>query len=250
MKDLISGTQLGHALHPLLTDVVIGSFLSATALDVIGGDDSGEASERLIALGIAAYAPTALTGTSDWADGGLGNVPVRRVGLAHAAFNATALGLYGSSLAARRRGRRARGVALGLAGAGALGAAAYLGGHLTLAQGVGVDQTVFDRGPEAWTAALAVADVADGVPTRAVVGETPVFVVRRGRSTFAIHDRCSHRGCSLAERGQIEGDEVVCNCHGSRFALRDGSLIAGPATQPQPAFEARVRAGMIELRRA
>ena len=56
----------------MLTDVVIGSFISATVLDVIGGDDSGTASERLIALGIAAYPPTALTGASDWADGSVG----------------------------------------------------------------------------------------------------------------------------------------------------------------------------------
>ncbi len=57
----------------MLTDVVIGSFISANALDVIGGKESHTASERLIALGIAAYPPTALTGTSDWADGSVGN---------------------------------------------------------------------------------------------------------------------------------------------------------------------------------
>ena len=41
VKDALAGTWLGHALHPLLTDVVIGSFLSATILDVLGGDDDG-----------------------------------------------------------------------------------------------------------------------------------------------------------------------------------------------------------------
>ena len=60
VKEAVSGTWLGHALHPLLTDVVIGSFVSATLLDVLGGDDDGRASERLIGVGIAAYAPTAL----------------------------------------------------------------------------------------------------------------------------------------------------------------------------------------------
>jgi hypothetical protein len=34
LKDALSGTWLGHALHPLLTDVVIGSFVSATLLDL------------------------------------------------------------------------------------------------------------------------------------------------------------------------------------------------------------------------
>jgi nitrite reductase/ring-hydroxylating ferredoxin subunit len=81
-----------------------------------------------------------------------------------------------------------------------------------------------------------------------VVDETPVMLLRRGDRTYAIHDRCSHRGCSLAD-GEIEGDEVVCACHGSRFALADGAVRRGPATAPQPAFEVREQAGRLELRR-
>src|SRR3954451_16020798 len=99
VKDVLSGTWLGHAIHPVLTDLVIGSWTSATVLDLVGGDD--EAARRLIAVGIAAYAPTALTGANDWADSEAVDTPVRRVGLAHAAINAGALALYGASLAAR-----------------------------------------------------------------------------------------------------------------------------------------------------
>jgi hypothetical protein len=49
----------------------------------------------------------------------------------HAATNTTALSLYGSSLLARRRGAHGRGKLLAAAGAAALTAAGYLGGHLT-----------------------------------------------------------------------------------------------------------------------
>ena len=65
---------------------------------------------------------------------------------------------------------------------------------------------------------------------------------------LAIHDRCSHRGCSLAD-GRLDGDEIVCACHGSRFDLTDGSVRRGPATAPQPAFEAREHENRLELRR-
>src|SRR3954467_11396797 len=82
-KDAISGTWLGHAVHPMLTDVVIGSFLSATILDVLGGD--GGASEKLIGGGLAAYGPTALTGANDWADAEPASDSVRRAGFVHAA---------------------------------------------------------------------------------------------------------------------------------------------------------------------
>src|ERR671929_1726101 len=60
LKDALSGTWLGHALHPLMTDVVVGTFLSTTLLDLVGGDEDGKAGERLLTVGIAAYAPTAL----------------------------------------------------------------------------------------------------------------------------------------------------------------------------------------------
>jgi nitrite reductase/ring-hydroxylating ferredoxin subunit len=124
----------------------------------------------------------------------------------------------------------------------------YLGGHLSLTRGVGAAQTVFDPGPSDWTPAGEVSALSDGEPHRVVVDDTPVLLVRRGESIFAIHDRCSHRGCSLRE-GELNGEEIVCACHGSRFALRDGAVRQGPATSPQPAFATRVSDGRIELRR-
>ena len=248
LKDAISGTWLGHALHPLLTDVVIGSFVSATMLDLFGGDRDGKAAERLIAIGIASYPPTALTGTSDWADSEPADPAIRRVGLAHAASNAAALALYASSLAARRRGARGRGKLLGLAGSAALGVGGHLGGHLAFTQGVGPNQTAFDPGPEDWTDAADAADLNVGEPLSVVVAETPVMLLRHPDGLHAIHDRCSHRGCSLSD-GEIDGESVVCACHGSRFSLDDGSVERGPATVPQPSFDARETGGRIEVRR-
>src|SRR3954465_12770975 len=89
VKDAISGTWLGHAIHPLMTDLVIGSFISAPLLDLLGGDRDGTASERLIGIGIAAYGPTALTGANDWADTEPVSDEVRRDGLVHATTKST-----------------------------------------------------------------------------------------------------------------------------------------------------------------
>jgi len=41
---------------------------------------------------------------------------------------------------------------------------------------------------------------------------------------------------------------VICPWHGSRFALDSGAMLDGPATVPQPRYEARVRGGQIEVR--
>jgi nitrite reductase/ring-hydroxylating ferredoxin subunit len=248
LKDILSGTWLGHAVHPMLTDVVTGAFLSATLLDLFGGADTSKAAERLIAIGIAAYPPTAATGANDWADTEIADERVRRVGLVHAASNALALSFYSASLSRRRRGNRGQGAVLGAAGAVALLAGGYLGGHMSLRKGVGPDQTVFDPGPTDWTPAADAAQLPEGRPTRVVVDDTPVLLLRQGNNTYAIHDRCSHRGCSLSE-GEVHGEEIVCSCHGSRFSLRDGAVINGPATTAQPAFQVRENAGRLEIRR-
>jgi nitrite reductase/ring-hydroxylating ferredoxin subunit len=246
LKDAVSGTWLGHALHPMLTDVVIGSFTSASALDLLAGEDGRVASERLIMLGIAAYGPTAFSGASDWVDGSV-DERVRRVGIVHAGGNLMALTLYTASLIARRRGAHGRGKLLGGAGASALMVGGFLGGHLSLRRGIGPDQTIFDPGPEDWTPAADDAQLTDGRPLRVVVDDTPVLLLKTGDRVYAIHDRCSHRGCSLSQ-GTVEGDEIVCACHSSRFDLRDGSVLHGPATAPQPAFQVRRRDGRVEVR--
>src|SRR4051812_4787082 len=247
LKDALSGTWLGHALHPMLTDVVIGSLLSTTLLDVLGGDDDGRAGERLIGVGLAAYGPTALTGVNDWADTEPVSDGVRRAGLVHAATNASALSLYAASLVARRRGRRGAGKLLGAGGATLLMAGGYLGGHLSFVKGVGPAQTVFDPGPTDWTAAADASQLPEGRPTRVVVDETPVLLLREADRFYAIHDRCSHRGCSLSD-GEVDGNDIVCACHGSRFDKRDGSVQRGPATAPQPAFQTRIDEGRVQVR--
>jgi nitrite reductase/ring-hydroxylating ferredoxin subunit/uncharacterized membrane protein len=243
--EVLSGTWLGHPVHPLLTDVVVGSFTSASLLDLLGAD--GAAANLLIGVGAAAYGPTALTGIADWSASEAVNPAVRRTGLVHAAANAIGAGLYLASLRPRARGRRLRGTLLGLAGLTVMSTGAYLGGHLTYALGVGSDQTVFDPGPEEWTAVAPAGELPSGQARRVLADDTPVLLVRHEHGLHAIHDRCSHRGCSLAE-GELDGDTVVCGCHGSRFALRDGAVIDGPATSPQPAYETRERDGQIEVR--
>ena len=246
LKDAVSGTWLGHPLHPLLTDVTIASFLSASLLDVLGGDDDGRAAERLLAIGLASYGPTAFTGANDWADTEIADDRVRRVGLVHATTNSAALALFASSLAARRAGRRGRGKALGMAGMAALGVGGYLGAHMSFFQGVGPNQTTFDQLPDDWTPVASADDLDEGEPKTAVVGDAPVLLLRLGGRIHALHDRCSHRGCSLSE-GEIDGDVVTCACHGSRFDLGDGSVRRGPATAPQPVYETREREGRVEV---
>jgi uncharacterized membrane protein len=140
-RDALHGTWLGHAVHPIMTDLPIGFWTSAVTLDVLGGRQSRPAATRLVGLGLAAAVPTALTGLAEW-----GVAPRRdqRTGLVHAAANTVALGLYAASYRARRGGRHGRGVLLGVAGGAAAGVGGYLGGHLTSARKVSTRHPAFE----------------------------------------------------------------------------------------------------------
>lgn len=130
---VLRGEWLGHAVHPLLTDVVLGTWASANVLDLIGGADSSSSAQKLIGTGLLAAGPTAWTGWAEWSAAGTRD---KRVGFVHAVTNGVAIGVYAASWIARRRGRHGTGVRLALAGAAVSGVGAYLGGHLTEARNV------------------------------------------------------------------------------------------------------------------
>lgn len=240
-KDALSGTPIGHPLHPALVAVPIGAFTGALVLDATCVDR--RASRRLIGLGIASALPAAVAGLSDWGDT-LG--AERRVGVAHAIANSLGLGLM--TLSWKARGRGGRGTVSALVGFGIIGASGWLGGHLAYALGVGVDTTAFQHLPTDWTDACADSDLADGNPHAVTVVDVPVMLLRQNGTLHAIDDRCTHRGGPLHEGTLVDGC-VQCPWHGSRFDLDQGTVERGPATRPQPVFETRVVAGRVQVRR-
>ncbi len=247
LKDALTGTWFGHPMHPVLTDLPIGMWMSALLLDVLGGKAASKAADTLIGWGVICAVPTAITGVADWVDT---IEEERRVGFVHAIGNVTATLLYARSYLARKRGSRGEGLVLSLLGAGALTAAAYLGGHLSYRLGAGVDRTRFDEAPEDWTEALPAAELSERVPSVADAGGTAVLLYRDGDNIHAIADKCSHRGGPLHE-GEIDPstETVICPWHASEFKLKTGKIVRGPATAPQPLWEARIVGDKVEVRR-
>ncbi|QAY69090.1 DUF2231 domain-containing protein [Xylanimonas protaetiae] len=131
--DELRGRSLGHPLHPLLTDLPLGLWLSSAVLDLTGAGRHADAAQRLVGAGFVAAIPTALSGLADW--GGLRSVESSRVGALHGVMNAAATFTYGASWWLRRRGHHRAGVAVALAGGATVTASGYLGGHLTLRRG-------------------------------------------------------------------------------------------------------------------
>jgi uncharacterized membrane protein len=127
-------TALGHSVHPVLTDLPLGCWTSASLVDVVGGRAGRGAATRLVGLGLLAAGPTAYAGLASWSrlDG-----PERRLGAVHAVVNDVAIVLFAGSWLARVRGQHWKGVRYALLGNLATASAGHLGGVLALERGTG-----------------------------------------------------------------------------------------------------------------
>ncbi len=248
--DAMHGVWLGHPLHPALTDVPIGAWVGAAALDLLPGQR--RAATAMVGVGLLASVPSAVTGASDWSESGREQ---QRVGLAHAAANAAAMALYAGSLVARVRGRHRAGRVLGGLGLAAVATAGYVGGHLSYRSDAGVNNAVpaLRRLPTQWQPLGALSSLPQRqLVRRLVAGAVPVLVYREGDVLRVLVEQCEHMAGPLADGEIVQRDGeacVMCPWHGSVFRLSDGRVEHGPATQPQPVLDVRVVDDQVSVRR-
>jgi nitrite reductase/ring-hydroxylating ferredoxin subunit/uncharacterized membrane protein len=242
VKDLLNGVWLGHPLHPVITDVPIGAYFVALVLDLSGQRSAATAA---IGVGIVFMLLAALAGYADYIDL---EGKTQRFGTIHSSLMLVALVLYLVSFV-MRLGAVPSSVEVWLSVIGFLIviSSAYIGGELVYNLGTQVDRHAWRGGGAKWTA-LDVTEIPPDKPVKAKAGAQTLVVVRRGTGLNALHDVCAHQGCSLSE-GKIVDDTIECGCHGSRYRLRDGLVVHGPAVFDQPHFEVREAEGKIEVRR-
>lgn len=251
VKNFLNGVWLGHALHPVLTDVPVGCWTVTVALDLLSGADEDSdlaaGSDTALGLGILGALGAAVAGITDWSD----TVDEERhTGLVHMLLNIGGLGAYSLSwLLRRNKGQRKLAVAISTAAYGLTAYSAYLGGHLVFKLGSMVNHNAWSEAPSEWTPVLDAAELPDNQLYKAEANGSSVLLVKQANQIYALNETCSHAGGPLSE-GQLEDDTVVCPWHGSRFCLKDGRVIDGPATFKVPAYEVRQQAGKIEVRRA
>ena len=53
---------------------------------------------------------------------------------------------------------------------------------------------------------------------------------------------CTHQGCQVTN---VTGGTINCLCHGSKFSIKDGSVVQGPASQPLEKANVKVRGTKI-----
>ncbi|GGT16858.1 Rieske (2Fe-2S) protein [Streptomyces griseoviridis] len=78
-----------------------------------------------------------------------------------------------------------------------------------------------------------------------VFKERKVVVTQPAKDDFkAFSAVCTHQGCVVAD---VSGGTINCACHGSKFALSDGAVTQGPATEPLPAEKITVEGNSVRL---
>ncbi len=100
-----------------------------------------------------------------------------------------------------------------------------------------------DGGGSAGEALGPTSDVPVGGGT--IFADQKVVVTQPDKGDFkAFTAVCTHQGCTV---GKVEGDKILCPCHGSAFSVDDGSVVNGPATEPLAAVQISVEGDQITL---
>jgi len=248
-QDFLNGAWLGHSLHPVVVDVVVGGATAALLLQIlmwVGVADLRVALLWVLGLTWLAGISAIVTGLTDFKDTASGDE--RNVVGLHGLTNIAATVIFVIAFLALLAD--ADGIAGWLLAIGylVLSVGAFIGGHVVFKYGYMVNHNAFARGKKAreFTAVLPAAELPEATPTKAALGATALVLVRRGDVVFALKETCSHAGGPLSE-GKLAGDTIVCPWHASAFRLSDGAVRHGPASTRQVAYRARINADQVEV---
>ncbi|HEX8006357.1 MAG TPA: Rieske (2Fe-2S) protein, partial [Trebonia sp.] len=249
VADVLDGVWLSVPLHPAVTDVPLGAAVTAALLDgfaaMTGSRDIDGHADAALMVAVLGSTGAAVTGLAEWR---WIHGKERRAATVHGLMNVAGVALNVGSLGARRAGRRGLGRALSLTSMMIMGLAGHLGGELAYGMGIRVNPNPPMPEADGQVGSLAASELADGRLRGVEVGGERVVVARCDDGTVcAIAATCSHLGGPLDEGGR-EDDTVVCPWHGSRFDLRSGAVIGGPAVFAQPRYSATERDGRVEIR--
>ena len=88
-------------------------------------------------------------------------------------------------------------------------------------------------------------------PSRTLLDDQQVLLLRDGERVLAIGNQCTHQGAGL-DKGvvRIAGSvrTVTCPAHGSMFNLETGKPMRPPATKPVPVYDVKVEEGRVYVR--
>ena len=268
-SDFLQGRWLKHPLHPLIVHVPIGLWLLGGLFDVASRvvDEQPwlvRGAFHVTLLGVIGALLAAVPGFVDYSDI-RSDHPAKRVAAWHMRLNLAAVALYVLGLVLRypeldAARTPAAALAISLLALALVMVSGYLGGVLVYDDGIGVGRHRRDTPTPRATIKVerrpptndfldvaAVEDCPDGHTLRADVNGHVMTIANAGGQLYAVQEFCTHRFGPLSEGALCEGS-VICPWHRSKFDLRDGKVVEGPAKVDLRTYEVSVEAGRIRVR--
>lgn len=264
-KDLLEGKPFRSPLHPALVHLPIGLFPLSVLLDLASWVFQRpewmlvRVSFLAIGGGLVTGLLAGLFGFVDYTEI-RDDHPAKKTATLHMILNLAALMLFGLGFGLRFDSFDAVATPLvpllvSLVGLALLGYSGYLGGDLVYNDGVGVGRhrhaarlpqstvTVKEK-PRTWVAVGDAAALPVGGTLRVDANGTVIALARTTQGYHAFQEFCTHRYGPMSEGG-IDGCEVICPWHRSRFDVRTGKVTAGPAKVDLKTFRVEAREGKL-----
>jgi uncharacterized membrane protein/nitrite reductase/ring-hydroxylating ferredoxin subunit len=268
LRDVLQGKPLRHPLHPLLVHFPVGLFTLTLVLDLLSHAFAGEGLVRAafyaLAAGLIGALLAAVPGFVDF--GGIrDDHPAKRIGTIHMMLNLVMVGVYAASLGLRWRhldvpSTPTLPLLVSVGGFVILSISGYLGGRLVYEDGIAVGRHRRQTPAPQGTIGIAAPPVREGelryVPIasenelqpgetiRAEVDGIVICIVRADKKFYAFQEFCTHRFGPLSE-GCLRGTEIECPWHRSRFDVRNGKVIHGPAKVDLKTWPVEIHDGRI-----
>lgn len=93
--------------------------------------------------------------------------------------------------------------------------------------------------------AISVEELAPGMKKTVMAGGKKLAIANVDGEFFAIDDTCSHENCSLGTEGFLDGNVVICGCHGSQFDMTNGKVMSLPAPTDVACYETKIEQGDV-----
>jgi nitrite reductase/ring-hydroxylating ferredoxin subunit/uncharacterized membrane protein len=267
---LLQGRWLNHPLHPVLVHLPIGLWLLAGIFDAGSWLFDGQpwlvrGAFYAILFGVISALIAAVPGFVDYSDIRADH-PARRTATWHMRLNLAAVALYALALVLRypeldAPRAPAPAALISLLALLLVMVSGYLGGILVYEDGIGVGRhrretetprdtiKVETRPPtQDFIDVAGVEECPDRHTLRADVNGHVMTIANVGGSFYAVQEFCTHRFGPMSEGAFCDGATLECPWHRSKFSLRDGKVVEGPAKLDLRTYEVSVEAGRIRVR--
>lgn len=91
---------------------------------------------------------------------------------------------------------------------------------------------------------LSTKDLAPGEMKDVEANGKEILIVNLEGNFYALGNVCTHVGCLLSD-GMLSGENIKCTCHGSTYNVKTGSVVTGPAKNPEPTFQVKVEKDQV-----